>query len=1005
MEFLKNYMIRVPIQSKNLLNLLDDIEKNLYKLKNNSVFCEQLLIASPSLYDTLVNKNFNELSTKKKRNFINSIVSYINRAVTRTTPFGLFSAINVSNIDEKNDKFNNTSFYKNVRLDIEFIMNLVHQIEKNNYKLLRYRKNNATYNIGDRVFLPYSTKNKDERISINRSKPVQLIFDLFKSEKEIHFNKLLGALLKEYPDKNPNIIENYLSQIIEKEFLISTLRPPLTNTNELKWLIEELEKEENFKDIVESLTKIQDKITEYCLTEIGLGSELYLEIIKNLSKLVDKKPKSYLQVDTYFTANESVLSYSDIDDLEAFLDFIISLHSSNKINYLEEYKNRFLERYGEYIEVPLYELLDESLGIGAPNTYTKPQNKYIKNDVMNDENILEKNYFISKYIEAVKMKKDIVIDDFFVFFKKDKKEIKYPIGLELNFNIKTLNGQNQYYLGPNIGSNKAGKSFGRFSYINDDVKNVIATIEKEYINRSQESIYNISYLPQNIRSANVTRDYSILENSISINTNAFSVKQELSLDDILIGVESNRFFIRNRITNEKISVMSNNMLNPSIADNGIRLLQEISLQDDLYWSNFPWNKYYMNFSYIPKIKYKNIVIEPETWKINKVNLKLNGNKLTLANFMSAFKNYSDLMKIPNEFYLQSADNRILIDLNNDVYDEVLFKKFKQLDEIIICGKEERENLKVGNDNKPVEVVIPFINFSCKEKNNDKYNRPVNKLNSESLYLPLEEWIYYKIYTPKQNEEELIKYLEYICDKSKDYIDKYYFIRYSDPLPHIRFRIKYKNNKLNEIIKEFNKIMNKLIINKTVKDYSIETYIPENERYGNKNLMCLAESLFQIDSEVVFAMLKSDLKVEKLGVLSVLHYLNSFGISYDNQIRLLSNSVSHNKYIDEYQKFKNEFQEELDSYNDWAKFASISLENRDLIATLNNRKKPINNFIEKLINDENIQNSEDDIIMSIIHLHCNRFLGTNRLLEEKIYFYALKVLHSQQFKRKMLMTIE
>lgn len=170
-------------------------------------------------------------------------------------------------------------------------------------------------------------------------------------------------------------------------------------------------------------------------------------------------------------------------------------------------------------------------------------------------------------------------------------------------------------------------------------------------------------------------------------------------------------------------------------------------------------------------------------------------------------------------------------------------------------------------------------------------------------------------------------------------------------------------------------------------------------------MCLAESLFQIDSEVVFAMLKSDLKVEKLGVLSVLHYLNSFGISYDNQIRLLSNSVSHNKYIDEYQKFKNEFQEELDSYNDWAKFASISLENRDLIATLNNRKKPINNFIEKLINDENIQNSEDDIIMSIIHLHCNRFLGTNRLLEEKIYFYALKVLHSQQFKRKMLMTIE
>lgn len=87
------FMIRLPFQDEQFKRNALDIQNNLDVLMGNSIFCEQLLIASQSLFELFEKNKFEELSSKKQRNFVTSMTSYINRSATRTTPFGLFSSL------------------------------------------------------------------------------------------------------------------------------------------------------------------------------------------------------------------------------------------------------------------------------------------------------------------------------------------------------------------------------------------------------------------------------------------------------------------------------------------------------------------------------------------------------------------------------------------------------------------------------------------------------------------------------------------------------------------------------------------------------------------------------------------------------------------------------------------------------------------------------------------------------------------------------------------------
>ncbi|NQM73709.1 hypothetical protein HPA52_10670, partial [Streptococcus suis] len=88
----------------------------------------------------------------------------------------------------------------------------------------------------------------------------------------------------------------------------------------------------------------------------------------------------------------------------------------------------------------------------------------------------------------------------------------------------------------------------------------------------------ITFLPENLRHANVMRTTNVREKVLSLFTNMDKRSQILS--DIYIGIDSkNSFYARNFKTKELLKFYSTNMYNQMMFSNELRFLCEIAQED------------------------------------------------------------------------------------------------------------------------------------------------------------------------------------------------------------------------------------------------------------------------------------------------------------------------------------------------------------------------------------------------------------------------------------------
>lgn len=119
------------------------------------------------------------------------------------------------------------------------------------------------------------------------------------------------------------------------------------------------------------------------------------------------------------------------------------------------------------------------------------------------------------------------------------------------------------------------------------------------------------------------------------------------------------------------------------------------------------------------------------------------------------------------------------------------------------------------------------------------------------FIPGSEWIYFKVYTGIKTAEKFIntELYEIVKElKKNNLIDKWFFVRYSDPNFHLRIRFLSKNKKdIGDILIIFNNKIISLVESNLVWRVQLDTYNRELERY-NELFIESAESIFNIDSD-------------------------------------------------------------------------------------------------------------------------------------------------------------
>jgi thiopeptide-type bacteriocin biosynthesis protein len=1003
-----SFMIRTPSLPINLLtdNIenANNIDHTMFLFDSpqyKDQFEEAIFVASHDLYESM--QHYIEEGTSRDTNYLlNSIYKYFSRSCSRCTPFGLFSTVAFGDITSERTSFELSSaeLKRKPLVDSEWLYQVVFLYESKYLESLRYTINESVAVQRNKAILFNCTKNSEgEKInkkSVKYSNAFEVVLRI--SGDYVSYSDIIINLKKEYPNVEENTFHIYIQSLIKEGYLISDLRPPLTIVDQFEYFICKLKE---YDINTNALVDIKKEIQTYSDGNRNDTIGCLAEIFKDMKKIYNSK--NYLTIDSSFPYSNCHLNQNEIKKMNKLLNLFIQFNIKEPFNSLNDYKNKFLEKYGLSRCVPLTELIDNDTGIGFPSHYDGKAGGNNFGEYINPWI----RFFERKYVDSIRLGQEIEITDadMGMLLTEDIDMDQLPKSMEIYFNYVKKNGTDVYYLSNIFGSTYAGKSFGRFSHIMENPEQFFEEINKIYGDECQ--VCEFTYLPDNLYSANVIRNVhgSTYETSFGA-TNSKDQAFKLKLSDILVEFKNNKLYLKSGVNNKRIIPTSTNMFNPQLKPRILRLIDEIS-SDGIRFYNKPWQYLLEKFAYLPTIRYKNFVLEQEKWIIKPGDLGLTKH-YDFAEFKYKFTQYINSRNIPLWVDAVDADKKLLLNLKEDRCLAVLQKLLEKSETVLERYNIESEHPVKRNDcSYCCELVIPLILAEEAESGKTNDFEITKNFGNVRYKEPLDEWLYFKIYgieefTDYLLGEALYAPLQELLENKE--IDSYFFIQYKDPDLHLRLRLKADNIKLMMVLPKMLDILSQLMKKSLISNYCIDCYELELERYGGYDLMNFAHEVFYKDSlaiqTIIYEKNNHNIKVtdELLASVIIFFHMQTFNLSFEDMFVFL-NCENHTK---NYQK---EFREHKDTYVDFViKYLyheTLNPEIEFILNILSVKNKSMEEYLNRI--EEYYPDNKAvkfSILDSLLHMNMNRLFGPNTELEKKMRSLARHTYYCVYSRKKI-----
>jgi len=288
---------------------------------------------------------------------------------------------------------------------------------------------------------------------------------------------------------------------------------------------------------------------------------------------------------------------------------------------------------------------------------------------------------------------------------------------------------------------------------------------------------------------------------------------------------------------------------------------------------------------------------------------------------------------------------------------------------------------------------------------------------QRTFMPGSKWVYFKIYTGVKTADDILtRPISSIIKQlyKNKWIEKWFFIRYSDPDFHLRIRffvtdISYIGN----VINLFFDVLNRFEKDGLISKIQLDTYHRELERYG-KNLMEETETLFCIDSECAVSLLKKLFDKDEnyrwmIALLSIDQFLTDFSIDIKTKQQWMErwslafrtefgfDMYNSKQFNDKYREHKSTIEQVLKNLVESDEYNALRLPINKRTTKL---KSLIRGIQDKLSDVKSLDISLDTLLSSYIHMITNRlFRSKNRQHEMVIYDFLNRYYKSEIAKEK------
>lgn len=691
--------------------------------------------------------------------------------------------------------------------------------------------------------------------------------------------------------------------------------------------------------------------------EIGKGKKTFLRIRELMSHLF--KAKEYIQIDTKIQTKNNYLSKKIARNISeaAYLLWLLSPDDLG-ISTNHDFHYSFLEKYGLEQIVNLKELLSDINGMG----YCTKEDKSIKN---NSPFLKEKYYYALSHNEEI----EITENEFLDLEKKDTIPIeRAPLSSEIYSEFyygNNIKGYDEFLvISPIVSSFNAGATMGRFSQeIDRDIRkqldNEIYEQYIEYSNENNTEVIHINEIPKYARNLNINHSGTTKFKELDLDMPCSSI----TLDDLYVGSTFDKLYLFSKTLNSRILFITHSMLNYVLCSNLYRFLREVSLGNTKFIQPIK-DDGIEGFNYCPRIRYKNVILKPATWKLNKDMFSSSEKE----NWIEQFHKIQQFYNIPNDVNMAFGDNRLTINLSNDAHISILKKEIEKQGRVCLL----EDFISKSNNDRVIEIVTPIYR---KAKSNEK-----SLMIPKNIYKRLEtkrEWLSIHLYIDESYQNEFL--IQYILPCLRElfdnnHLESFFFIKYRENDHFIKLRLLSKSNDSIHLYHEMMQLKQKWLKESELSTYVIVDYQPEINRYGGIETIEIIEDYFMYDSWLAIYIIDQTFNYPKefIVAITIIFLINELNISQEEIDEIRHNNVENLYRNNEIREYKNEM---VKLTNPRDNYCYLHAKLPKLHQILYNNYKEIEKL--KVALSRGLSTPRAHIIGSLIHMRCNRVFGVNR----------------------------
>lgn len=934
------FCLRTPTFPVNYLNDLDtlmcssnikdpgQVAKLLEVMFDTSGFLEAIYVSSKELHSRwLAEREAKYLNKDRALRLLRTLYKFYSRMSHRCTPYGIFAGVSIGTIlDDKTSTNLSTDWLQSlsptVRLNVHLLLRYIRNIDPLTTKhksSLKYKPNETAYYLFNKLYYIEKTEldgNVTSKLtSITKNDFVDAIINQAKLAGGITVAEAISLI--DLPEVTDDQKEDFVAEVIKSQILLHEYYPTTATKNCVADFISSAESSGRIPEDLKDLKKL------HALFESVRNINDINNLISNLNDEINIplkfRDKDLFRINLEKTATNINIKATIVREITQQALELFSVTTPSTPPGLLAFIQKFASRY-EGMEVPLLTALDPNLGIGYAGVTSDGAVNYspLTAGVAFSQKTQLKPVHSRVYRMAMLRKKAMhtylntkqrivsIDEDIADWIKDSNPQLEartivssYIFGSLLAKNADALDRGDYKFKANQLNAPYAAKLIARFCPLNSKIH---AKVE-ELTNNEQSVNGNlvlaeVLHIPDS-KYADISLFPPLRKYEIPyLSSSSSKAIESFPTQDLLVSYRNGKLWLRSKKLDKYVIPCLTNTYDVKYGTPLYQFLSDVSYQNISHGFVWGWGDYYHNESFYPRIMYKKIILSRATWRIE----KFDG---SMESWDKSFKKFALENNLPISVILAEGDNELLINTENPICRELLYKENKKKALNLKEYLRGRENCWIDNGDHSYtnEVIFP-INATCQMYKQDENNYATERFQMthvQRTFPPGSEWQYFKIYGSTKLLDDLLGQVIYpLISKTVNerIIDNWFFIRYSDPQYHLRVRIHRSGHTGSNNIDwlSFHTQLCEKINAYTKSDMAVTvrlgTYRRELERYSPNNML-ISEELFCIDSETVAKItnfLGGDEGEEwrwKIALVTTDLMLDAFGLDLVKKLRLMS----------------------------------------------------------------------------------------------------------------------